>query len=322
MLAGRSAEDRASTPLANSTSRPATSATMNTTNTITTMVYVDHLLAARPDDLAQLGHDLAEEPTEPAEDVPLAGLATAGRCRRPLRSRLARSHRRLPRRRPGRARGRGHQRGIARVAGYIARFIGRAGRPSALGSSLGRLRSRRHRRRRQPLRRSRPSRRRRSVTVGQVAVGHGAVGPSTAAWSAASGVDDVASVGSAPTSSAVAGRRRRRLVIGATVATVLVAHEVPSSSRRSCRPLAGDRRRPGRPAVVPSPGFEPVSMLVQGRQDLNLQPAVLETAALPVELRPSDPRSARTSRTGAPHGTRMCPPARTQAGFAHPGRQV
>ncbi|SBS75841.1 hypothetical protein MHPYR_280009 [uncultured Mycobacterium sp.] len=47
---------------------------------------------------------------------------------------------------------------------------------------------------------------------------------------------------------------------------------------------------------VPQPGVHPpvstmfqtsLIQLLQGRQDLNLQPAVLETAALPVELRPS-----------------------------------
>jgi hypothetical protein len=49
-------------------------------------------------------------------------------------------------------------------------------------------------------------------------------------------------------------------------------------------------------------GHYPVSTLVeysveQGRQDLNLQPAVLETAALPVELRPFIDDTAGTAIT-------------------------
>src|SRR5690348_9539489 len=44
---------------------------------------------------------------------------------------------------------------------------------------------------------------------------------------------------------------------------------------------------------------------MQGRQDLNLQPAVLETAALPVELHPSAGRGADPGRPG-PRATGKC----------------
>src|SRR6476620_3810547 len=48
--------------------------------------------------------------------------------------------------------------------------------------------------------------------------------------------------------------------------------------------------------------------LQQGRQDLNLQPAVLETAALPVELRPfSDGTAGRPSIPSGTHTIRALP---------------
>ena len=65
----------------------------------------------------------------------------------------------------------------------------------------------------------------------------------------------------------------------------------------------GDRTRQRPRASPPAPARGPRSRhpplakaSMQGRQDLNLQPAVLETAALPIELRPCDGPSAAAGR--------------------------
>src|SRR5271163_472778 len=56
---------------------------------------------------------------------------------------------------------------------------------------------------------------------------------------------------------------------------------------RPSRPASSPTRLMVRLLLRPSrPASSPDSSRQQGRQDLNLQPAVLETAALPVELRP------------------------------------
>jgi hypothetical protein len=49
--------------------------------------------------------------------------------------------------------------------------------------------------------------------------------------------------------------------------------------RRRARPVRGSQP----PELAPKPDFDGK----QGRQDSNLQPPVLETGALPIELRPS-----------------------------------
>src|SRR5712671_2009131 len=84
-------------------------------------------------------------------------------------------------------------------------------------------------------------------------------------------------------------------VSGATVSTSATSPAEPALSRSSLTAcLSSGVCR----------GHLPVSTLVeysveQGRQDLNLQPAVLETAALPVELRPfKDDTAGRATRPG------------------------
>src|SRR5664279_2058639 len=64
-------------------------------------------------------------------------------------------------------------------------------------------------------------------------------------------------------------------------------------------------------------------VVLQGRQDLNLQPAVLETAALPVELRPLAAAGIRLRPRNPSRKSGMCPPARDAGRLQHtPERPV
>src|ERR1700754_1858149 len=102
---------------------------------------------------------------------------------------------------------------------------------------------------------------------------------------AASCASDVASASSA------ADPRRDRLPVGRT--GCVTTEPVPSGSSLTARLSSG--------LCGHLPVSTPVEYSVeQGRQDLNLQPAVLETAALPVELRPFEV-GRPTCRFGGTH---------------------
>ena len=243
----------------------------------------DHLVAGRPDDLAQLGDHLPQEAAEPGEHVrPLDGGG-----RRPLRGGRALRLRdpgpggRPPGRRPGRPgdTGRRAQRrvGAGLVAGLAASSVAIVRvRPADVSSDGGAARGMRDRRstRRAPARRpGRVGRRRASGLVRR------------------GGVDGLLPVLRHP--------------------VVIVAHSF-TSSRPCCWPRRDRRDR-----------FR--SIVLQGRQELNLQPAVLETAALPIELRPFGPGPVDRpiSHQNPSRKSGMCPPARHAGKRQHtPGRPV